>query len=120
SLEGSITVAEEPLASSARVTIDAASIDTRDEKRDEHLRSADFFDVERFPTLDFASRKVRAVKDGYIVDGDLTIHGVTKPIELHVEPLGVIKDPWGGTRVGFEATAELSRKDFGLEWNLAL
>jgi polyisoprenoid-binding protein YceI len=119
--EGTINIGEDPLLSSVKVTIDAASIDTRDAKRDEHLRSADFFDVEHYPTLEFASRKVHDQGAGnYLVEGDLTIRGVTRRVELQVEYLGVAQDPWGGTRAGFEAKTEISRKDFGLEWNLAL
>jgi polyisoprenoid-binding protein YceI len=119
--EGTITIAEDPLASSVSATIDAASIDSRDAKRDEHLRSADFLDTERFPTLSFVSRSVKPVADGaYVLAGDLTIRDVTRPVELSLQPAGVATDPWGGTRAGFEASTEISRKDFGLEWNLAL
>lgn len=119
--EGTINIGEDPLLSAVKVTIDAASVDTRDDKRDEHLRSADFLDVEHYPTLEFVSRKVRDEGAGnYVVEGDLTIRGVTRRVELQVEYLGVAQDPWGGTRAGFEAKTEISRKDFGLEWNLAL
>jgi polyisoprenoid-binding protein YceI len=119
--DGTITVGEEPVVSSVTASIDAASIDTGDPKRDEHLRSADFLDVESHPTLAFASRAVRDNGDGtYAVEGDLTIHGTTRPVELALEYLGAGPDPWGGTRAGFEATTEISRKDFGLEWNVAL
>lgn len=118
---GSITIGDEPLVSSVTASIDAASIDTGDAQRDEHLRSADFLDVERHPALEFASRAVRENGDGtYTVEGDLTIHGTTRPVELHLEYLGLGKDPWGGTRAGFEASTVISRKDFGLEWNVAL
>lgn len=121
SFDGTVTIGEEPSVSSVTASIDAASIDTGDSKRDEHLRSADFLDVEQYPTLAFASRAVRDNGDGtYTVEGDLTIHGSTRPVELALEYLGVSPDPWGGTRAGFEARTEISRKDFGLEWNVAL
>ena len=103
------------------VTIDATSIDTRDEKRDAHLRSADFFDVEHHPELKFVSTKVTKTDDGFEVTGDLAMHGVTKPITLTVEgPTAPAKDPWGATRIGASATAKLNRKDWGLHWNAAL
>jgi polyisoprenoid-binding protein YceI len=110
----------DPTRASIDVRIDAASIDTRDEKRDAHLRSPDFFDVEKFPELHFRSTGVERDGDDFIVRGDLTIHGVTRPIALAVESLGQTKDPWGGERAGFSATASVNRKDFGLQWNLAL
>ena len=103
------------------VTIQAASLNTRDEKRDAHLRSPDFFDVEKFPTLTFKSTKVEKQGDDEAkVTGDLTIHGVTKSVELAVELGGQVQDPWGGTRAGFSAKAAISRKEFGLAWNAAL
>ena len=121
SVQGTINIGEDPLASSVTASIDAASVDSRDAKRDEHLRSADFLDVEHYPTLEFSSRGVRDLGDGrYLVEGELTIHGITRRVELQLEYLGVAQDPWGGTRVGFEASTEISRKDFGLEWNVAL
>src|SRR6478609_4205064 len=109
----------DPSKSRVEVTIDAASVDTKEEKRDAHLRSADFFDVEKFPQLTFRSTKVAKTGDEYKVTGDLTIHGVTKPVVLEVEGGGEVKDPWGGTRTGFSAKTAISRKDFGLEWNVA-
>lgn len=109
-----------PDRSVVEVTIDAASIDTREPKRDEHLRSADFFAVADHPTLRFRSTAVRRADDGYLVDGDLTIRGVTRPVTLTVEDTGRAKDPWGGERAGFAARATLSRKDFGLTWNALL
>jgi polyisoprenoid-binding protein YceI len=111
---------EDVTKSSAEVTIEAASIDTRDAQRDGHLRSADFFDVEKFPQITFTSRKVE--KDGgeLKVTGDLSIHGVTKEVSLHVEDHGTNKDPWGNTRVLFAAKTHINRKDFGLTWNQAL
>ena len=119
---GTIQIGENPLDSSVEVTIQAASIDTRDEQRDGHLRSGDFFDAEAYPTLSYASRSVRpAGKDGqYVVEGDLTIKGVTQPVPLELTYEGGATDPWGGVRVGFSAKAELDREAFGLSWNQAL
>jgi polyisoprenoid-binding protein YceI len=112
---------EKPEASQIDVTIDATSIDTRDEKRDAHLRSPDFFDAEKFPTITFKSTSVEKTDDGFAATGDLTIHGVTKPVTLEVEgPSAPSKDPWGNTRIGASATAKINRKDFGLNWNAAL
>ena len=102
------------------VTIGTASIDTREPKRDEHLRSADFFDVENFPTLTFVSRRVEPTGNGYNVTGDLTIRGVTRSVSLDVVDEGRIRDPWGGHRAGFTARCIIQRRDFGLTWNAAL
>jgi polyisoprenoid-binding protein YceI len=108
---------------SARVSveIDAASIDTREPKRDDHLRSADFFDVGNHPTVKFESREVRALGgDRFAVIGPITLRGITRDVELEVEYLGTGKDPWGNARVAFTAKAAINRKDFGLNWNQAL
>ena len=102
------------------VTIEAASVDTKEDKRDAHLRSPDFLDVANHPNITFKSSKIEKDGEGYKVFGDITIHGVTKPVVLEVEGGGQVKDPWGGTRTGFSAKARLNRKDFGLTWNLAL
>jgi len=111
-----------PGASKVDVTIDATSVSTREEQRDNHLKSADFFDVAKYPNITFKSTKVAADgKDAYKVTGDLTIHGVTKSIVLDVE--GVTpeaKDPWGYVRRGATASATIDRRDFGLVWNSAL
>jgi polyisoprenoid-binding protein YceI len=115
---------DESDAAKSRVeaTIDAASINTRDPQRDGHLKSADFFDVEKFPTLSFKSTRVERNGDGEVaVSGDLTIHGVTRRVEFAVEgPTPATRDPWGNTRVGLSATTKINRKDFGLTWNTAL
>ena len=112
---------EHPETSVVDVTIDASSIDTREEKRDAHLRSPDFFDVETFPTLTFKSTAVTKTSDGFAVVGHLTIHGITKSVTLEVEELSApSKDPWGNTRLGTAAKAKINRKDFGLSWNAAL
>jgi polyisoprenoid-binding protein YceI len=101
--------------------IDVASIATRDAKRDEHLRSADFFDAETHPKLTFESRRVERVDaDAYRLVGDLTIRGITREVVLDAEFAGVHKDPWGNTRTGFTVTGQVDRKDFGLTWNAAL
>jgi polyisoprenoid-binding protein YceI len=102
------------------VRIEAASLYTRDAKRDAHLRSPDFFDVEKHPELRFVSTLVRGEGDGYVVAGDLTIRGITRPVDLVVERLGTARDPWGGIRAGFTAKTAINRKDFGLTWNQAL
>ncbi|MGH9065635.1 MAG: YceI family protein [Acidimicrobiales bacterium] len=117
---GTITVAEDPLASSVTASIDPASVDTHEEKRDAHLRSPDFFDVEKFPTIEFESTSVRPGSGGHVLTGDLTIHGVTRTVELDLEHNGTGPDPYGGTRTGFTATTEINRKDFGLVWNAAI
>ncbi len=120
SFRGTIVIGEDPRDSSVEAAVDVASVDTGDENRDAHLRSADFFDVERFPEMTFVSRAVRQEGERYVVAGDLTLHGVTRPVELDLELNGIGTDPYGRTRAGFTATTELSRKDFGLEWNVAL
>jgi len=99
-------------------TADVDSISTNNEQRDGHLKSADFFDITKNPTLTFISTKVDKVSDEeYTLYGDLTMHGVTKPIKLNVEHGGVITDPWGKTRTGFTIEGKINRKEFGLEWN---
>lgn len=108
--------------SKVEVVIDTASINTNVQKRDEHLRSADFFDVAKYPTMTFVSKKVAKVgKDRLKVTGDLTLHGVTKEVVLDVEPISKeSKDPWGNIRRGTTATTKIDRKDFGLTWNKGL
>jgi polyisoprenoid-binding protein YceI len=101
-------------------TIDTPSIDTRDEQRDAHLKSADFFDVEKFPSMTFTSTRIAGTPDEFEVHGDLTLHGVTKQIVLTGTYEGRGNDPWGGQRVAFSAHAKINRKDFGLNWNAAL
>ena len=110
------------LNSQVEASIDAASINTRDPQRDAHLKSADFFDVEKFPTLSFKSTHIgRASETELDVDGDLTIHGITRKVTFRVEgPTAPTKDPWSNTRLGLSATTKINRKDFGLTWNAAL
>ncbi len=104
----------------ADVTIAAASIDTRSEQRDNHLRSADFFDVESFPEIRFVSTSAERTSDGWTLLGNLTIKGVTRPVSLNVVEEGAGVDPWGNQKVGFSATSKFNRTDFGLTWNAAL
>ncbi len=104
----------------AEATIKAQSIDTRDEKRDGHLRSADFFSIDEFPEITFKSKKITGSGDNITVVGDLTIKGITKEVTLKGGFAGTATDPWGNKRAGFEATGEIDRKDFGLTWNKAL
>ena len=118
---GTIEIAENPLESSVSVEIKTASIDTRDEQRDGHLRSGDFFDAEAWPAISYQSRSVRPAGNGrYVVEGDLTIKGVSRPVELELTFEGGGTDPWGGVRIGFSASAEIDREAFGLTWNQAL
>jgi polyisoprenoid-binding protein YceI len=122
-VSGLLTLDESNLADSrVEATIHASSIETRDEQRNAHLKSADFFHVERFPTLQFQSTKISVVRDGELsVEGDLTIHGVTRKVNFQVEgPTPPMKDPWGNTRVAVSASTKINRKDFGLTWNAAL
>jgi len=108
--------------SCVEASIDAASISTGDPQRDAHLKSPDFFDVEKYPTLSFESTRVNRIREGELsVAGNLTIHGITRNIVFTVEgPTPPAKDPWGNTRLGLSATAKINRKDFGLTWNAAL
>ena len=114
--EGTLTTGADVSETKATATIDLNSINTRDAQRDGHLRSADFFDVENSGPMTFSS----LVFDGTSATGDLTIKGVTKPVELDVDFLGVETDPWGGQRIGFEASTEINRKDFGIDFNIPL
>lgn len=102
------------------VRIETASIDTHEEKRDAHLRSGDFFDVERFPTMTFDSKRIEKTEGGYRLVGDLTIRDVTKEVALDTVFEGTSKDPWGNDRIAFSAATKIQRKDWGLAWNMAL
>ena len=122
-VKGSLTYNESDLAQSrVEATIEVASIDTRDGQRDTHLKSADFFDAEKYPTFTFKSSRVTRRGDGsLIVAGPLSMHGATKEVEFAVEgPTPPTKDPWGNTRIGVAATTKINRKDFGLTWNTTL
>ena len=122
-VSGTLTLNEaDATLSRVEAVIDAASINTREPDRDKHLKSADFFDVEKFPTLSFQSTRVSRAGDGELaVEGELTIHGVARKVVFSVEgPTAPGKDPWGNTRIGLSATTKINRKDFGLTWNAAL
>jgi polyisoprenoid-binding protein YceI len=115
SFEGTIVTAAEPEASSVEVRVDLSSIDTDNEARDNHLRSGDFFEVDTHPAMTFRSTAVRRTGDGFVVEGELSLHGVTKPVSLEGELNGFVTDPYGKKRVGFSATTQLSRKEFGID-----
>jgi polyisoprenoid-binding protein YceI len=108
------------LKSKVEVSMDVGSVNTGNAKRDEHLKTADFFDAAKFPKLTFKSTKIEKQGDKLAMTGDLTLHGVTKPVVLMVELTTEIKDPWGNTRRGANATGKVNRKDFGLTWNKTL
>lgn len=117
---GTVVVPEDRFAAVVDVTIDPTSVSTGDVNRDGHLKTGDFFDAENFPTWNFKSRVIKASGSDYVLVGDLTLRGVTKPVELAVEFEGVNRDPYGNTKAGFTAEAEVNRKDFGMEYNAAL
>lgn len=119
---GTVTLDEADFTQSQiEVEIDVASLDTREPQRDNHLRSADFLHAEKFLAILYRSTQIVPSGDGYAMTGDLTLHGVTRPVTLAVEaPSAPAKDPWGNLRRGFEAAGEISRKDFGLVWNQVL
>jgi len=120
-VEGTIyTDEKDPKNSSVEATLKAISIDTRTDQRDQHLRSADFLNVEKFPEIKFRSTRIDGKKEEFKLTGDLTIRDVTKPITLDVQFEGETKDPWGGLRVGFSAKGKIDRRDWGLTWNQAL
>ena len=115
--EGTIVTAASPLDSSVTASVDLASINTGQEQRDAHIRSADFFEVEKHPHMTFASTGVRADGGDFLLDGDLTLKGVTKPVTFKLEANGFGPDAYGGTRCGFSATTEINRHDFGVSFN---
>ena len=122
-MAGSLTIDESAHANShVEATIDAASIETRDGQRDAHLKSEDFFHVEKFPTLTFKSTRVSLVRPGELaIEGDLTIRDATRKVVFEVEgPTPPAKDPWGNTRIAVSATTKISRKEFGLTWRAVL
>jgi polyisoprenoid-binding protein YceI len=120
-LEGTIYTDEnDPKSSSVEATLKTASIDTRTDQRDQHLRSADFLNVVVYPEIKFRSTRIEGGKQEFKLTGDLTIKDITRPITLDVTFEGQTKDPWGGERVGFSATGKIDRRDFGLTWNQLL
>jgi polyisoprenoid-binding protein YceI len=122
-LSGTLTYDEQNVTNSrVEATIDAATINTGDAQRDGHLKTADFFDAEKYPAITFRSTNIKRTGDDELaVSGDLTMHGVTRPVVFNVEgPTAAGKDPWGNTRMGLSATTKVNRKDFGLTWNATL
>ncbi|MFZ9594665.1 MAG: YceI family protein [Bdellovibrionia bacterium] len=110
-----------PEASKVSAEVTVATVDTNEPKRDQHLQGADFFDAAKFPKMTFVSRKVSVeAKNRFKMQGDLSLHGVVKPVTFDVEYLGEAQDPWGATRLGFTATSKINRKDFGMNWNKVL
>jgi len=118
--EGRIVTPDNPLDASVEASIDLSSIDTNNPDRDAHVRSADFFDVEQHPVMTYRSTGVRAVEGGFLVDGNLSLHGVTRPVTLALQLEGILaSSPFGDTRIGFSATAEISRSDFDINFGIA-
>ena len=121
SFEGSLEGGDELDPAKVYGSVEAASVDTQEQQRDDHLRSADFFDVERFPRIEFESKEIRPLgEDSFEIVGDLTMHGVTRETSPSAEILGTESDPWGNERVGVEARGELNRKDYGMTFNQVL
>ena len=120
-LTGSVQLDPHGSGAEVDISIDAASLTTGDDKRDAHLRSADFLHVDEHPTLQFTGRQIEGnVESKFSLHGDLTIRGVKRPVTLYVVNEGRVTDPWGNERIGYTASAKINRKDFGLEWNVAL
>jgi polyisoprenoid-binding protein YceI len=119
-VDGAVVVADDPNDSSVQVTIDMRSVSSGDQSRDDHLRSADFFDVEHHPTATYRSTAVHVDGTSGTIDGDLTIKGVTRPVRLWMDYLGHATDPWGNDRAIFSASSKINREDWGLTWNMLL
>ena len=117
---GQIVTGDDPTTSSVTAEIALASLDTGNEQRDNHVRSADFFDVENHPTMTYRSTAVTPQGDGWKVDGELTLKGITRPVTLDLELNGFTADPYGGTRAGFSATAQINRRDFGVDISMPM
>ena len=115
-----LVIAADPLQSTLTASVSMASVATGDDTRDAHLKNTEFFDVDNYPTMDFVSTGIKKDGANFVLLGDLTIKGTTRHVEFDLEFEGVSADPWGGTRAGFSAEAEVNRKDWGLEWNVAL
>ena len=120
SYDVTIVTGEDPQGSSVAATIDLSTIDTGNEPRDNHLRSADYFEIGKYPTMSYRSTGIRRTDDGWVIDGDLTLHGVTRHVPLTGEVNGFGPDLWGGQRAGFSATAQISRRDFGLDISIPM
>jgi polyisoprenoid-binding protein YceI len=115
--EGTIVTAEDPLGSTVTASVELDSINTGQEQRDAHIRSADFFEVEKYPTMTFTSTALKAAEEGFTLEGDLTLKGVTKSVAFNLEVNGFGPDAYGGTRVGFSAETQIHRSDFGVNFN---
>jgi polyisoprenoid-binding protein YceI len=115
--EGTITTAPDPLQSSVTATVDLSSVNTGNDTRDNHIRSEDFFHTEKHPTMTFRSTGIRADGDDFLLDGDLTLRGVTRPVTFKLEVNGFGPDPYGGTRAGFSATTEINRNEWNVSYN---
>ena len=120
SFDAELIIADDPLESSVNATVDVASFDTGNADRDAHIRSADFLDLEQHPTMTYRSQAIRPEGGDYVVDGELTLHGVTRPVSLDLEVGGVTTDPYGNLRLGLSATAEINRRDFGIDISMPL
>ncbi|MGI8844970.1 MAG: YceI family protein [Thermoleophilaceae bacterium] len=119
--EGTLELGEDLASSKAHGTVQVASVDTKEDARDEHLRSADFFDAESHEKLSFVSTEIKPLDDDELeIHGDLTIHGVTNPVQFKAEITGTEEDPWGNDRVGLEVNGKINRGDFGMKFNQAL
>src|SRR6266567_1542912 len=115
--EGTIVTGEDPLASSVTASVDLSSINTGQEQRDAHIRSADFFEVEKYPEMTFVSTGIKPAEEGFVLEGDLTLKGVTKAVAFDLEVTGFGPDGYGGTRAGFSATNQINRMDYGVAFN---
>jgi polyisoprenoid-binding protein YceI len=115
--EGTFTTAENPVESTVTASVDLSTINTGQEQRDAHIRSADFFEVEKYPTMNFASTALKAAEEGFVLEGDLTIKGVTRAVAFNLEVSGFGPDAYGGTRAGFSATTVINRMDYGVSFN---
>jgi polyisoprenoid-binding protein YceI len=120
SFDAELIIADDPLESSVNATVDVASFDTGNADRDAHIRSADFLDLEQHPTMTYRSQAIRPEGGDYVVDGELTLHGVTRAVSLDLEVGGVTTDPYGNLRLGLSATAEINRRDFGIDISMPL
>ena len=115
--EGTFVTGEDPLSSSVTASVDLSSINTGQEQRDAHIRSADFFEVEKYPEMTFVSTGVKAGEEGFILEGDLTLKGITKAVAFNLEVNGIGPDAYGGTRIGFSAETQIGRSEFGVNFN---
>jgi polyisoprenoid-binding protein YceI len=118
--QGEFVLAPDPLDSSVTASVELASIDTNNPQRDSDLRSANFFEIDKYPTMTYRSTGIRHSEDGFDVDGELTLHGVTRPVTLALDINGFTRDPYGNTRAGFSATTEINRGDFGITFNIPM